>query len=166
VSVVRCASGSTHNRQVNHGVHGQLQGRRLPRTGARPSVLKYRIAFLVNGSPLTPNTTIIHLVQSNPKDPPPNHLEGVPDLLLNRIVENEFTGVCVDRLHLVLKTDTAFFENPIEYDADVIQKGSYPVIVTRTGEKRTLHIASRDVVGGVAHLCERCHISDMALTSS
>jgi hypothetical protein len=113
--------------------------------------LKYRIAFLVNGSPPTPNT-IIHLVQSNPKDPPPNHLEAVPDLFLNRIVENEFTGVRVDRLHFVLETDAAFFEYPIEYSADDFQKRGNPVIVTGTGKKRTLHIESRDVVGGAAHL--------------
>jgi hypothetical protein len=114
--------------------------------------LKYRIAFLVNGSPPTPNT-IIHLVQSNPKDPPPNHLEAVPDLLWTRIVENEFTVVRVDRLHFVLKTDAAFFGYPIEYSADVIQKRGNLVIVTGTGEQRTRHIESRDVVGGAADLC-------------
>jgi hypothetical protein len=95
---------------------------------------------------------VIHLLQFDPKDPPPEHLEAALDVLLNRIVENEFIGVRVDHLHFVLETDTAFFEYPIEYSADDFEKRGNPVIVKGTGKKRTLHIESRDVVGGSVHL--------------
>ena len=65
---------------------------------------------------------------------------------------NEFIGVRVDRLRFVLETDAAFFDYPIEYSADDFQKRGNPVIVKGTGKKRTLHIESRDVVGGSVHL--------------
>lgn len=117
-----------------------------PGPDREPRVLKYRIALL-DESPLTPHA-IIHLVQSNPKDPPPDHLEAALDVLLNRIVANEFIGVRVDHLHFVLETDAAFFE----YTADDFQKRGNLVIVKGTGKKRTLHIESRDVVGGPVHL--------------
>ena len=132
------------------GYTGSYKDVVYPGPDREPRVLKYRIAFL-DESPLTPHV-IIHLVQCDPKDPPPDYLEAALDVILNRIVENEFIGVRVDRLHFVLETDAAFFEYPIEYSADDFQKRGNPVIVNGTGKKRTLHIESRDVVGGSVHL--------------
>jgi hypothetical protein len=80
-----------------------------PGPNREPQVSKYRIAFLSDGSPPAQHA-VIHLVQFDPKDPPPEHLEAALDVLLNRIVENEFIGVRVDHLHFVLETDAAFFE--------------------------------------------------------
>ena len=90
------------------GYTGSYRDVAYPGPDREPRVLKYRIAFL-DESPLTPHV-IIHLVQCDPKDPPPDYLEAALDVLLNRIVENEFIGVRVDHLHFVLETDAAFFE--------------------------------------------------------
>ena len=131
------------------GYTGSYKDVVYPGPDREPRVLKYRIAFL-DEPPLTPHA-IIHLVQCDPKDPPPDYLEAALDVILNRIVENEFIGVRVDRLHFVLETDAAFFEYPIEYSADDFQKRDNRVIVKGAGKQRTLHIESRNVVGGSVH---------------
>jgi hypothetical protein len=51
---------------------------------------------------------IIRLVQCDPKNPPPTHLNTALDLLLNKIVDTEFKGVRVDRLHFVLERNRHF----------------------------------------------------------
>ena len=53
------------------GYTGSYKDIVYPGPDREPRVLKYRIAFLLDGSPLTPHA-IIHVVQSDPKDPPPD----------------------------------------------------------------------------------------------
>jgi hypothetical protein len=118
-----------------------------PGPDREPRVLKYRVAFVDEGSPPATHA-IIHLVQCDPKNPPPTHLNTALDLLLNKIVGTEFKGVRLDRLHFVLETESAFFEYPIEYSAEDFQKRGNPTVVKGTGKKQSIHIESRDVVGG------------------
>ena len=118
-----------------------------PGPDREPRALKYRIAFFQDGSP-TATHAVIHLVQCDPNDPPPDHLEVALDLLLNRIVERELVGIRIDRIRFVLETDGSFFEYPIEYSAADFQKRGNPVAVKGAGKKQVLHIESRDVVGG------------------
>ena len=60
-----------------------------------PRVLKYRIVLVEDGS-LAATHAIIHLVQSDPTDPPPNFLNAALDAVLNKVVANEFEGIRVD----------------------------------------------------------------------
>jgi len=48
----------------------------------------------------------------------------------------------------VLETESAFFEYPIEYSAEDFHERGNPTVVKGTGKKQSIHIESRDVVGG------------------
>ena len=116
-----------------------------------PRVLKYRIVFVDDGS-LAAMHAIIHLVQSDAADPPSNFLNAALDAVLNKVVANEFEGVRVDQLHLVFEANSALVEYPIDFSAEDFRKRGNPVIVQGSGKNQSIHIDSRDVVGGSVSL--------------
>jgi hypothetical protein len=117
------------------GYAGSYKGVIYPGPDREPRVLKYRVALVDEGSPPAPAThAIIHLVQCDPKNPPPTHLNTALDLLLNKIVNAEFRGVRVDRLRFALETESAFFEYLIEYSAEDFHERGNPTVVKGTGK--------------------------------
>jgi hypothetical protein len=116
-----------------------------------PRVLKYRIVFVDDGSPAATHA-IIHLVQSDAADPPLNFLNAALDAVLNKVVASEFEGVRVDQLHFVFEANGALVEYPIDFSAEDFRKRGNPVVVQGSGKNQSIHIDSRDVVGGSVSL--------------
>jgi hypothetical protein len=79
------------------GYAGSYKDVIYPGPDREPRVLKYRIAFVDEGSPPATHA-IIHLVQCDPKNPPPTHLNTALDLLVHRVIDLA-PHLCLDTGH-------------------------------------------------------------------
>lgn len=110
-----------------------------------PRIARYRIVLAESSTAVR---AIVHLIDGEPPQPQQPELAVVLDVVLNRIVAEELTGVRLDRIQLVVQTGPDLRTYPIRFNAlEFRQPGKF---VKRAGESKDepVHIRSHDITGG------------------
>ncbi|NUY06116.1 hypothetical protein [Paraburkholderia youngii] len=116
-----------------------------PAQNREPLATRYRIV-LAKTSRLV--RAIVHLVADEPTQPESTDLPTAIDVILNRIIDGELTGVRHDCIRLVVQTGAQLTDYPITYNALELKGhgGREPRPPGTTDQP--IHIRSIDVVGG------------------
>ena len=116
-----------------------------PRSDRTPAVLRYRIALFDDGAE---QHAVIHVAELAHDPLPTAELDAAADSVLNKIIDVHFTGVRIDRLHMVFESQAGVFEYPIDFDVTEFARRGNPVNTVGSGKTQTIHVNVADVVGG------------------
>jgi len=116
-----------------------------PCSDRTPAVLRYRIALFDDAAE---QHAVIHVAELAHHPLPTTELDAAVDSVLNKIINIRFTGVSVDRLHMVFESKAGVFEYPIDFDVTEFAQRGNPVSTVGSGKTQTIHVDMADVVGG------------------
>jgi hypothetical protein len=116
-----------------------------PRSDRTPAVLRYRIALFDD---VAEQRAVIHVAELAHHPLPATELDAAVDSVLNKIIKFHFTGVRVDRLHMVFESKAGVFEYPIDFDVTEFAQRGNPVGTVGSGKTQTIHVDMAEVVGG------------------
>lgn len=91
---------------------------------------------------------IVHLVADEPAQPESTDLPTAIDVILNRIIAGELTGVRHDCIRLVVQTGEQLTDYPITYNALELKGHAGRAPRSPGTSDQPIHIRSIDVVGG------------------
>jgi len=116
-----------------------------PRSDRTPAVLQYRIALFDD---VAEQHAVIHVAELAHEPLPTAELGSAIDSVVNKVIDDHFTGVRIDRLHMVFESQAGVFEYPIDFDVTEFAKRGNPVSMVGSGKTQTLHVDMADIVGG------------------
>ncbi|CAN7793387.1 hypothetical protein LJR267_009393 [Paraburkholderia hospita] len=116
-----------------------------PAQSREPSVARYRIVLAKNPKLVR---AFVHLVTGEPSQPRRTDLPTALDVVLNRIVESELTGVRHDCMRLVVQSDERLIDYPIGFNALEVKRPRDVMSRPPRTSDEPIHIRSHDVVGG------------------
>jgi hypothetical protein len=89
-----------------------------------------------------------NIVADEPSQPQCTDLPTALDVVLNRIVESELTGVRHDCMRLVVQSDETLIGYPIGFNALEVKRPRDAMSRQPRTSDEPIHIRSHDVVGG------------------
>ncbi|MGF6875142.1 hypothetical protein OKW35_004614 [Paraburkholderia sp. MM5477-R1] len=116
-----------------------------PGQNREPRVTRYRIALTKNSRLVR---AIVHLIANEPTRPQRTEFLNALDVILNKIIGVELTGVRHDCIRLVVQADTQMIDYPITYNALEFRRRRDLVNQPATTADQPIHIRSFDIVGG------------------
>jgi len=133
-----------------------------PAQSREPRVARYRIVLARNPRLVR---AIVHLVADEPSQPQRTDLLTTLDVVLNRIIDNELTGVRHDCMRLVVHSGERLIDYPIRFNALEVKRPRDAVSRPPRMSDEPIHIRSHDAVGGaVAFYVFRMKASPRALS--
>ena len=117
-----------------------------PAQSREPHVARYRIVLAKNPKLVR---AIVHLVADEPSQPQRIDLLTALDVVLNRIVNTELTGIRHDCMRLVVQSQKALTDYPIGFNALEVKRPRDAMKRPTGTTDEPIHIRSHDIVGGV-----------------
>ena len=114
-----------------------------PSSTREPRVARYRVVLSTN---TTGVRAIVHLLRSAIGQSPEQIPDTALDVLLNRIIVIELSGIRLDCIRFVVQTGDDFIGYPIRFNAlDVAPRSTS---LSRGSKDHAVHFRSQDIVGG------------------
>ncbi|TCG03058.1 hypothetical protein BZM27_51295 [Paraburkholderia steynii] len=118
-----------------------------PAQSREPRVGRYRIVLAKNPRLVR---AIVHLVADEPLQPQRTDLLTALDVVLNRIIDKELTGIGHDCMRLVVQSHERLIDYPIGFNALEVKRPRDAANRPPGTADEPVHIRSHDVVGGAA----------------
>jgi hypothetical protein len=128
--------------EVSMAYRGEFRDVIYPNERGEARVARYRL-FLIEGEAKV--SVVIHLRRNADGEPYLLEREREFDVVVGRIVDTELRGVRVDRTRLVVETEGAFTEYPLDFDAAEFPARPSP---EEPWKPPVVALQSRDIVGG------------------
>ena len=117
-----------------------------PSASREPQVARYRIVLAKNPRLVR---AIVHLVADEPSQPQRIDLLTALDVVLNRIVNTELTGIRHDCMRLVVQSQETLTDYPIGFNTLEVKRPRDAAKRPTGTTDEPIHIRSHDIVGGV-----------------